>query len=362
MTLLWVDGFDLLGSADITTKWNGGLVQTGTNGGSTSISNVAANTPYGAGQSLISGWINFNTGSGSYIYTNIGFTRSTLICGFAYNVGTFGNDNPPILGFMDSTSTQCTLNINSTSNFLQVKRGATVLATGTTVIHINQWNYFEIQVTFATGATGSVAVHVNGVSDISASSVQTASTSNASANGVAIGQLAARFSIGTTNAIYDDLYVCDTSGGVNNTFLGPIRVIGLLPSGAGTNTNLTKGGSSPAATNWQSVNNLPEDNDITYVSSSVTTTYDTYAITDAPSSVSAILAVVASPVARRDDAGLRSLSTRVRSGGTEADSPTSIALTPTYLVQEMVMENNPVTSAPWVVTDFNAAEIGPKVL
>lgn len=356
MTLLFADSFDLTATADQVLKWNLGNIASGTNGGSIALSTT---TPYSSGHSLAEGWINFNTGSGQYLKTALAGSQSTLIVGFAYMGSPIATDGAAFFQFMDGGSNQVYIVPNANGN-LQVFRGnGTSLGTGTTVLASNVWYYLELKVVFGTGTNGSIAVNLNGVSEISVSGINTANSGVAQANTLAIGNVGGHTSVPAGTYFFDDFYCCNALGAVNNNFLGPIRVIGLLPNGAGTNTNWTKVGA--AASNYQSVNENPPDGDTTRVQSLSVGQIDTYQYADLPANALSVLAVCNAFEIRKDGVGSRTITTRVRSGASEADASGSIALTPSYSIPGQIMEVNPVTSVAWTVADVNGAEFGPKV-
>src|SRR5207253_5492268 len=87
-------------------------------------------------------------------------------------------------------------------------------------------------------------------------------TSRATANGntrnsgisgvrfVRYGSSAANISF---NRSYDDIVINNALGTVNNDFLGDVRVIGLLPTAVGTNSQLARTGGTSAG-NYTAVN------------------------------------------------------------------------------------------------------------
>lgn len=363
MTLLFVDSFDLVATADLPLKYfavSGGTVTT-----------PGRFTPGNKFHSFASFTSSNTSQQPGVLTTYLSSPKVTTTIGFAMSVNSFAtgtNPNNRILVLLDSAAgAQLQLFLDVSTGLLSVYRGlgVTLLCTSSTPITAGLWYYIELQSTIDP-TTGSITLHQNGIS-VATFSGNTRQTANSNVQQSLLG-CDGGLSIGNVNgasALYnvdfDDYYICDNAGSVNNTFLGDIRVAGILPSGAGTNTNLTIGGSSPAGTNFGSVNENPENGDVTYVTSNVVSTYDTYTYGSLPASASQILAVVSTPVARKDDAGARSLSTRIRSGGTEADSPTSAPLTTTYRIPEIIMELNPVTGIAWSVANVNAVQAGPKI-
>jgi hypothetical protein len=154
--------------------------------------------------------------------------------------------------------------------------------------------------------------------------------------------------------------VCSSAGSVNNNFLGDVRVYTLYPSGVGTTSGLARTGGSVAG-NYTAVNENPPDGDTSYNSTNVVGTYDTYQYDDLPVNVTSVLAVASSYDYRRDDAGFRQMTTRVRSGGTEADFPNPVTIGSGYAIVQQIAETNPVSAGAWTLATVNAAELGPKL-
>lgn len=302
-------------------------------------------------------------------------TISTLFFGFAFqDQATAGASDSRVLQIFDSTFTGLIdLRINA-SHFPFITRVGTTLCTSNQQTPIGTWVWLEIGVFFSSTA-GWVELRQDNV--IQASYYGTG-TSRATANGntqASPAQPSMRYmQLGSTvsqgnflgsvqgpNFWMDDLIFCDNAGFVNNDFISDSRVIGLLPNAVGTYSQMTRVGGT-ASGNFTAVNENPINGDTSYVASNVPTTQDTYRYPTLPASASNILAVVAEPCCRRDDAGARTLTSHVRSGASESDflGPT-IVLPVQYSTPQQVMENNPTTSAQWLVSEVNAVEVGPVI-
>lgn len=144
------------------------------------------------------------------------------------------------LGFLDASFLlQCQVVMNTVTGTLSIKnRAGTVLGTSSNAFVPAQWQYVEFKAIFSTTGTGTCEVKVNGVVWLTVTSVTNATTTaNAS-----VGQWTS--TSGSTNSYFSDLYVVDTTGAINTTYLGDITVAELYPNGAGTNSAWT---SNPAA-------------------------------------------------------------------------------------------------------------------
>jgi hypothetical protein len=177
---------------------------------------------------------------------------------------------------------------------------------------------------------------------------------------------------------YDDIAINDSTGSQQTGYPGDGAILHTLPNGAGDNTQWTKGGSSPAATNYQSVNEQVPDDAITLVSDNTTGHIDDYTVSSISglSSGDNINAVAvglrftgvgagassASIAARLKAAsgGTTDQGSTIASNGTTWFSHTSSGLT--RLIYNLVKYFLPGTSTPWTKTDLNSAQIGIKTV
>jgi hypothetical protein len=370
MTVLFSESFDNMSATDGLTyhKWFEAVRSTSGSGGG------------GAGQrSLVTGRlynhaIRLNSSGGplsvgnSYNTYDLKANQTTVFVGMGYlEAGsTFGLQ---LLWLYDHNFSTIQLDVRYASGgFLTVTRNGTLLCTSSGVITTNTWNYLELGALIS-ATVGWAELRLNGVL---VASYYGSGGSRGASNGNTQGAAAAdvryvRHGGGSgnnqsTDRSFDDLYVCNASGGVNNDFLGNVVVYGTLPNAVGANSGFTRTGGSVSG-NFTAVDENPIDGDTSYVASSVVSTTDTYKYAALPASANTILAVVAEPVARIDDAGGRTLTTRVRgSGGTEADYAGSATNLPGSYNQFLhIMETSPVTTVAWVPSDINSGEFGPKV-
>ena len=327
MTLLFMDGFDV---ADVLLKW----VATG---------NVQANQP-----PRFSGLSIRMPSNGSFVKKAI--TVSTkLLLGFAYKVIALPADEVISSLYGDGgATTHLTLSVNSGGAVI-VRRGTTVLATSASgLITGSAWSYVEWSATIDATA-GIVTVKVGGVSVISF-------TGNTKNGGTNLSLDAVSISSSGSDMYFDDLYVCDGLGSVNNAFLGDVRVQTLLPMGTGSSTQLTPTG---VANNWDNVNDVPLVT-TTFNASATVGQRDTYAMSDLIAGTGTIFGVQETIYAAKSDAGAASIKAAVKSGATVYyDATQSIGASVAPYVA--VRETDPATAAAWTVANLNAMEFGAEV-
>jgi hypothetical protein len=285
---------------------------------------------------------------------------TTLIVGVALNPGSLsGTFNGQFLAFLDNANVQLFVQINISGQVLVTELNGTILAsTASGLIAANVYNYIEVQVLFATTATGSIAIQVNGVAAANVGSIQTAFDGNASANIVSLGQYGMQTGSAPT-FLFDDFYICDGTTTVNNTFLGDVKVALAMPNGVGRLSQWTRTGGTTAG-NYTAVDEIPPDDDTSYVSSSTVGQVDSYLI-GSIGTPAAIVAVQLVASARKDDSGSRVVALGFgNSTTTNFNAGTSVPNEYTMITRPM--NTNPITSASWAPTDLTSAQIGLDVI
>jgi hypothetical protein len=273
-----------------------------------------------------------------------------FIIGVAYRPG-IGN-NQPVLAFRDGATPQVELRLNP-SNQLYITRNGTTLATSTRVLLTLLTYYIEWKVAID-DAAGVAELVIEGTPEITLSGVDTRNA----------GTTVDRFYLqglgggDGQSAQFDDLYLADDSGSVNNDYLGDLRVQYRAPNGNG-NSSQFDGSDGNSIDNYLLVDESVPDDDTTYVQSPDVGDKDTYTYEDLTPTAGSVPGVQIIPYAKRTDAGAREIVTVARLSGTETDSASTGLLTD-YAYYPDVRETKPGGGA-WSITDVNNAEFGVKV-
>lgn len=323
MSLVFMDGFD---AKDFGTKWS--FNQAGT---------TSSTTRFGSGSSLAF------SGANGYMYRT--FTAITNIYfGFAFMfTSAYVNDIVRLYGDSNATNHIRLTPISSGSN-IGVYRGGTLL--GSFSLNFNVWYYIEVNATI-NSSTGTIQVKVNGVSVFTYNGNTQNGGTNLSIDGFWLLQ--------SGGCYFDDLYICNNSGTVNNTFLGDVRVQTLVPNAAGTSTQWAATGGA----NYANVADIP-DNTATYNMSSTVGQRDTYAMADLASGTTNVLGVQENLHAWKGDAGIGNLKPAYLIGGTVYyDSVISPGTSSAWYGS--LRETNPATSTTWTPGDVNGMEFGAEV-
>lgn len=341
MSIVFMDGFDYLGTSFFTYKWDPNM----TMGGSTT-------GRYGG----LAGQVNLN--SGTPTSKTFSAAASTLICGFDFKTSAFSTGG----GWFVFTSARTgqielrfTTAVDGTTLSIWRTGDAAELAHGTAQITANVWYHIEIKATFANSALlgGRVQVYVEGISDIDYTG-DTQNTASASADGIYFRSPSASY--GYYYLYFDNLVVLDTAGSTFNDFIGPSVI----------DTNIVNASDPPgtyseftplSSTNAEMVNDATPDGDTTYNYGVTAGKKDTYNFSSFATGY-ATHAVQANIVARRDKSSAKHIAAICRSGGTDYQGSTK-TLSSAYLNYAEIFENDPATpGVAWTDTALNAAEFG----
>jgi hypothetical protein len=130
----------------------------------------------------------------------------------------------------------------------------------------------------------------------------------------------------------------------------------LLPSGAGAETQWTPS----AGSNYQNVDENPENGDTDYNKSNTVGQVDTYAMANLVSVAGLIYGVQYLEYARKDNAGTRTIAPVARIGGADYLG-SNVNLSDSYAYTREIKELSPATAAAWTISEINAMEFGVKV-
>jgi hypothetical protein len=280
----------------------------------------------------------------------------TLTTGTGVRVTSLVASKPLLSFYGDANTTQhITIVLNATGNLVAYRGTAagTLLATGSATLAANTWFYVETLVTIS-DTVGVVQCRINGAStpDLNFSG----DTKNA---GTATTVDAIGFGGGAATDQFSDWYILNSSGSVNNTWLGAVSVFTITPSGNGTYSDLT-GSDSNQVDNYALVDELPPSS-TDYTQGDVTGYKDSYVMPDLPANTGSVCGVQVAATMARSDVGVGNAKILTRSGGTSY-TPTSYALTTIYTESIELKELDPATSAAWTPSGVNALELGIEVL
>jgi len=250
--------------------------------------------------------------------------------------------------------------VDRVARFVNVIRGSTLIATGTIPIPLNAWSVIEGYINIAENPDGVVTIKVNGVTDISFTG-DAANNATLSAALFSIGNPSAA-GFGATDvcsyqqAYFDDIAINDTTGSVNNSWIGQGGIRPLLVNADGTNTGLTP---STGTDNYALVDEVPAS-DTDYVSGSTKDVYDLYTVDTSGMPASYTVSAVKWIARARVTEDAANITPVIRSEST-TEQQSDIALSTSFTVKELIMETDPIDDAAWTKTKIDALEIGAAV-
>lgn len=259
-----------------------------------------------------------------------------------------------MLAFWDGNSRQVFIQFDSSGHVVATSDNGTVIGTSTTQIRLMGWHYVEALVTVDPSA-GVVRVRVDGQEILTLTGVNTRSTANTRIQAISVG------SDQQFEEVYvDDLYICDSSDSVNNSFLGDVQVTALYPVNEGSSSPFSifsRGGSDSGSNHGQLDESAP-NGDTDYIESSNAPDYATflYNLSTSGSILGTVLYAYA-----KVDTGTRTFALTAHSNSTDSIGATQ-GLTSSYAYYRQAFDTDPATSAGWLVAGLNAAEFGFEII
>lgn len=343
MALLWCDGFDDIATAtsqDASMHMAARYTVLGYDG--TSASRIYSSTARLNGYSIRS------DEATSIVRNDLPITTDTLIIGFGFQTELSTTTWKTFLSLYDGETLGVNFKHMTMIGEIAAYRGATLLGiTSGARIREDAWYWVEVKVK-CNDTTGTVEIRVGGAPVLTLTGIDTKAGSHTLHNSVALLLEDHRV---------DDLYIADTTGSLNNDFLGGCAVVHLFPTGdAGTNQWTLSAGSD----HYALVDEVVQDADTTYVSSATTGQTDMWTYGDL-SGVDSVLGLNVFTVCRNTDNTALSLKSVIDSTGDTVESTALAVWNVEYATIYQISETDPDTSAAWTDTAVNAASFGVKV-
>lgn len=259
----------------------------------------------------------------------------------------------------EGTTNHLLVFLNSNGSF-SIYRGTTstllfTSAAGTVPIGA----YSSLQFRFVISDTvGVVQLKVNGESGLSIdlTNVDTRNSGTGTIDNIEIGSSSSQLPLCGSDVYYDDVVVWDTTGAVNNSWLGDVRVDSYMANADGDVTDMIP---STGASHWEMVDEVPAS-DSDYVSSASVGATELFHVSDTAHSPATVHAVIAVAQMLKSDAGAREAALVVKSGATESVG-LSIALGTGSVKYQRVIETNPNGGVAWTKAAVDALQVGVKV-
>lgn len=356
MALLFLDGFDHLSNSTVDygtlasayTKWSYA-------GSSIGLSTTYART----GQ--------YGIGTAGNPVTSLPLP---IVGGFVVGVavrlpapgiwGEFGYDILQIIEISPTSTVHLAVCADVPTQRAVVKRGGTIIATGTHPLMQDNWYYMEFKGVIDDVA-GSYELRFDGVTELVASGIDTR-------NGGTVGRCD-RIALNGNGVNFDDVYVCDQSGPTHNNFLGICRVETLMAQtdvqAVGTYQDwIPITNAPPLITDHGVIVARPTEQAYKSLESATVGARDSYnypSRTDPVLRSHQIAALQTNMYLRRTDTDERTACPFVRMGGVNYDGAAVVPPT-AFGVVSARWTTNPATGLPWTATDLDVVEAGIKIV
>jgi hypothetical protein len=137
---------------------------------------------------------------------------------------------------------------------------------------------------------------------------------------------------------------------------------GTAPAMANTPSTVIAGNVTASGANWFSVAQNPVQGGLSYVADATVGHEDLYGYPTLSATPLAIYAVAVKASVAKSDAGAKTLSLRLKSGGTDsAGSAGALAPGTSYGWLTSLYPTDPATGTPWTAASLNAAQAGVRV-
>jgi hypothetical protein len=359
MSLIWCDGFDQYeDDADLIKSSYLRILE------GQAVAKLTTTNPRTGGKCLVLG-TGVLLADGTDVNRYIG-DYTDIIVGIGFNPSMDYAETRKVMTFSKWTTSgmlvQCELyynNLNQLVLYSGPKSAGVILGSSPIeTINLYAWQYIEIKLNIH-DTTGSAEVRVNETTVINLTNVDTrGQASESDINVVSIGSFASGGDI-----YYDDFYIADLNGSVNNDFLGDIRVWTLFPNADGTTIDFTIGGTTPESTRWESLAEIGLDDDVTYIESGTPTDINYVTYPDLDTEITDILAICIEAAAKKDAPGTRAMKLKCKSGA----SVTTLAQERVpaggseYSRFHKILEDVPGGTG-WSVSEVNGVEAGVEVV
>lgn len=344
MAILWIDGFDHYTATNNTVfdGVSGAAYVSGTDPKlvtSTLTSGMAinANNRFSAGVSwILPSAMNSGTiGFGAHVSINTANSDDR-------GAGLYAGSTKEIWWYVDG----------ATNSLFLACTGQTTKDCSTALVD-NTLYHIELKAVLAAGTGGSVELRVNGQTVGSFTGINTGSLG---IDRVVLGINQAGAS--GWDILFDDLFIWDGTGTVNNDFIGERNVETLFPNADTATAAWTL---STGTSGFDLINDVPPADATNYLSSSTIGDESQFELESLTNTGITVTAVQVIGRADKADSGAASLQVGIiESGGTADYSAGDPVTQDQFLYFHHVSEVNPATLAEWTASDITSAKVGIK--
>lgn len=288
-------------------------------------------------------WIARASGGGTELYFGFGYQPPSIAAG-----------TKPFFALYDSAGTKVFTLARSGSG-LDISGGSLTGASASGLLTAGAFHQIEIRCLLA-DASGRIVVRVNQQTVIDLTGDSKPGAAAAFGDYRLLGD---SITSGDQDTRIDDFWICNTSGSVNNTFLGDSRVHCSFPEDSGASSQWV--GSDGNSTDNYALIDEPATSDADYVQATVDGEKDLYVFQDvAALNSQTVRGVQHSVRAQYLNAGTpKDLTLIARSAAAVELDSSEVDLTNSLADYARVFETKPAGGA-WTIDDINASQFGYK--
>jgi hypothetical protein len=344
-TILWMDGFDELGSTD-QKYTRGGEITDGADGP------ASGNTPFNYGRSQSLSKLNAEVllqkaiTSGPY---------TVFFLGFHVFMNLTDTVERNFIQFLDAQNNVVQIELRRfwdnvlLKHVLRLYRGSTLLGTTSDGIAQSAWTWLSVKYV-CSQTTGVVEIKLNNATVLTFNG----NTQNGAVNQVHRPLIRSGTGVYINQLVIDNLVIA--TGLASDPPLSECRIFGAVVPTSNFNVQFTPN----AGTNWSNVNEIPPNDDTSYNSSNTVGATDVF-VCNPPTLTGVIPAVKINFRARKDDAGVREIAPIIRPGTTNQQGA-AIEITSNYFNRGFVWETNPDTGQAWNPGDIANLKFGYRIV
>ena len=286
----------------------------------------------------------------SYNLTSTDYYRVSFRC---YWGSTSTTTNTAVRFYNSSAQVLGAVKLDLSTGYTTIWRGDGANQIGSAgTIRLTTLNSFRVEIYYvpSTGSSGNFYTQINGVPDISQTTV---ATSN---NAGPITRI--DFGIGGGTMYIDDI-VIDNAIWSSGAIIGNTRIQGIVPTGAGNSTQFT----ASTGSNYQTVDEIPYS-DADYNYSNTVDHLDLFAMSNLDESLKTIQTIKCMDIILRAKIDGFATPTEIapaqRTGSTNYAGTDQIVAQDSWGFFHQIYEVNPNTSVAYVKADINGIELGYK--
>lgn len=354
MALLWIDGFDHYAA-------NGGTLQSlaGIGGNYNVDVNVwtAATMPVLGGLGLRENQSNTDPSGFNHPLPSTYGTGNTIGMGAHIYVNSYVNSDvsrgQSIFHLLSAAGVGIIYLNMLSSGQLQVRAGSVIGSSladsGTNLLSQDVAYHIEMKVGLH-ASTGTIEVRVNGVVWINATGLNTLQSQTVGQVGLGAGNYASGQSV---DMYWDNFYIWDGTGSVNNDFVGECVVETLFPNADTADADWTK---SSGSDGYNLINDVPA-NISNYIEAANVGDESIFECTNLSTTAYSIKGVMAAVNAQKTTAGASTIEIGVETNNVQSMSAGQALTQGSLTYRNHVVQLNPDTGVAWTPSEVNAIQV-----